>query len=269
MFKHIVFSNLWIALGAVCLTLNFYLLNNLSINTNVLLFVFFATLFSYNFQRLIKIKFKINLKGERVDWIKLNKTGIYFITIIALIGSVVYGLPLIEKTWKLLLLIGLLTFFYVWKIPGFKGKSLRDIPTLKIFIIALVWVLFCVVFPTWLADVDINNLIVYSGSVFLLMIAITIPFDVRDMNLDAQTKKTIPQLIGERKAAYLSVVLFLLSQVGLIYLYPQHKLGLLIFMLIGSWILIKSKNKNKELYFSGIVDGLLVLQSLLIYLLTS
>ncbi len=197
-----------------------------------------------------------------------HKKIIELLTVVAFIGSVFFGYELIIELWWLLLVIGLLTFFYVWKIPGLNGKSLRDIPTLKIFIIGFVWVLFCVLFLNRIENNGkiIPQLIFQGILTFVFIISITIPFDVRDMNLDAQSTKTIPQLIGEKKATYLSVVLFLLSQVGLIYLYPQHLYGLLIFMAIGSWVLIQSKNKNKELYFSGLVDGLLVLQTCFIVL---
>jgi hypothetical protein len=254
-------------LGALCLTLNFYILNDIEINKNVLVFIFFSTLFSYNFQRLVKIKFKINLKGERVVWMQLNVKGIYLITVIALIGSFSYGLPLLEGTWWLLLIIGLLTFFYVWKIPGLKGKSLRDIPTLKIFIIAFVWVMFCVLFPSVIENVRIDsiNILLYSLSVFTFMVAITIPFDTRDLHWDNESTKTIPQLIGERKAMYLSVILLLVSQVLLTYNFPKIIFSSLIFTIIGIIILSQSKNRNKELYFSGLVDGLLILQTVLFY----
>lgn len=224
LFKNIVYANLWISIGALNLTLNFYVLNDIESNKNVLAFVFFSTLFSYNFQRLIKIKYKINLKGERVDWLKLNHKGIYIISIVALVGSLIYGIPLLKETWWLLLIIGSLTFFYVWKIPGLKGKSLRDVPTLKIFVIAVVWVLFCVIFPALIINVRIEkiNLLLYSLSVFLFMISITIPFDVRDLDLDSKTKKTIPQLIGEKKSSYLSVILLVISQAILCVVFTQH-----------------------------------------------
>jgi hypothetical protein len=268
LFKSIVFSNLWISLGALSLTLNFYILNDIYINKNVLAFVFFSTLFSYNFQRLIKIKFKINLKGERVDWIKTNTKGIYLISIIALIGSLFYGIPLLDETWWLLLIIGSLTFFYVWKIPGLKGKSLRDVPTLKIFVIAIVWVLFCVIFPAVIENVRINsvNILFYSLSVFTFMIAITIPFDVRDLDLDALTKKTIPQLIGEKKSSYLSAILLLISQVILFSVYPKHIYGITLFSSIALLVLMISKKRNGEFYFACLVDGLLLFQMVLILL---
>lgn len=266
LFKSIVYSNLWISFGALCLTLNFYILNDIDINKNVLVFVFFSTLFSYNFQRLIKIRYKINLKGERVEWLKSNQKGIYFISFIALVGSLIYGLPLLKETWWLLLIIGSLTFFYVCKIPGLKGKSLRDVPTLKIFVIAVVWVLFCVIFPALIINVRIEkiNLLLYSSSVLLFMISITIPFDVRDLHLDSMTKKTIPQLIGEKKSSILSVILLVISQAILCVVFTQHIFGIILFTGLAFLVLLSSKKRNAELYFSGLVDGLLIFQTLLL-----
>ena len=36
-------------------------------------FVFFSTLFTYTFQRFVKIEMKINIVGDRVDWMKENR----------------------------------------------------------------------------------------------------------------------------------------------------------------------------------------------------
>lgn len=98
------------------------------------------------------------------------------------------------------------------------------------------------------------------------MIAITIPFDVRDMDNDAQTKKTIPQLFGEVKAKYLSILLLVISQGILIYVYPFDLYGVLIFTILSILVLRQSKKSNQELYFSGLIDGLLLLQAVLIWL---
>jgi len=266
--KQIVFSNLWISFGAVCLTLNFYVLNNIKINTSLLYFVFFTTLFSYNFQRLIKIKLNINLKGERVEWIMVNQKSVLLITSIALLGSVYFGFEFILEFWAHLTFIGVLTFFYVWKIPGLNGKSLRDIPTLKIFIIAFVWVLFCVIFPYLVENryLFTQRVIIDIISTFMLMVSITIPFDVRDMKLDKHTTKTIPQIIGETKARYLSIILFLLSEALIVYNYPNLMYSSFIFIVVSVIILNLSKQTNKEIYFSGLVDSILVIKTLIILL---
>jgi hypothetical protein len=91
---------------------------------------------------------------------------------------------------------GIISFFYVLHVPGLKGKNLRDIPGIKIYIIALVWVLITVIVP-YLIDTNLNfqKTLILFGAEVLFMISITIPFDIRDINLDEKSKKTIPQLI--------------------------------------------------------------------------
>ena len=247
------------------MTLNYYLFFNETINLKVLGLVFSSTLFTYNFQRLLKIQLKINLTGERVEWINSHVYTIYSITLISFLASIYFGLLFISKVWILFVLSGFISFFYVWKIPLLKGKNLRDIPGIKIYLIAFVWVVICVIMPFLLdSNIDYTSLSILSTSLFLFMVAITIPFDIRDIKLDDSSKKTIPQLIGIHKSVYLSIGLLVISQIILQLLLPFN-IGIWIFTIIGIITLLSAKKPQAELFYSGIIDGLLVMQIGLIW----
>jgi len=259
--------NLWIALGAVALTLNFYCIINESPNLNVLGFVFSSTLFTYNFQRLLKIYFKINLSGDRVEWILAHKILVYILTLISLIATLYFTFLFFESVWGLFMISGIISFFYVWKIPFIKGYNLRDVPGVKIYLIAVVWVLVCVLMPTILSElieVSFNTFLVALAS-FAFIVSITIPFDIRDIDLDEKSKKTIPQLIGVKSAVYLSIGLIIFSQILLQYLISFNA-GIWIFIPSAIFILFQSEKTQPELFFSGLVDGLLILQLVLLYM---
>lgn len=252
---------MWIALGAVALALNYYLVFDETVNLNVLGFIFSSTLFTYNFQRLLKIHVKINLSGDRLEWIKNHSSLIYFITIISLLFTIYFSYIFLKEVWVLFLISGGLSFFYVWKVPLLKGKNLRDLPGIKIYLIAFVWALICVLTPKIIKEGtdNLESILTMSVAFFIFIVSITIPFDIRDVTLDEVSKKTIPQLIGINSAVYLSIGLLVLSQVLLQLLLPFN-LGIWMFTLLGIIVLYQSKFKQPELFFSGIIDGLFIMQ---------
>lgn len=258
---------MWIAIGAVAFALNFYIISDESPNLSVLGFIFSSTLFTYNFQRLLKIYFKINGSGERVNWILTHKVIVYSVTFFSLLFTLYFTVVFFEQVWELFLISGVISFFYVWRVPLLNGKNLRDLPAIKIYLIGFVWVIICVLMPSILSErSEINrDIFLISLVLFIFIISITIPFDIRDVNLDESSKKTIPQLIGVKASVYLSIGLLILSQVLLQLLVPFN-IGIWIFALIASIILFQSKTIQPELYFSGIVDGLFLLQIGLLYL---
>lgn len=258
--KHIVYSNLWIAIGAASFTLNTYFLAQSKINFGIIGLIFFATLFTYNFQRLLKLKFKINLKGERVEWIKKNKLFIYILTCIAGIASTFLFMPFISKIWLLTIFSALITTFYVVKIPGLNGKNLRDIPGIKIYTIAIVWSISTVIIPELVDNLlSLTKMVLLAASNFLFIISITIPFDIRDINLDDPSKKTIPQLIGVKKANTISIILLILSQFVICFVNIGGLFYAILITLITLPLLWQSETKKPELFFSGLIDGILIL----------
>lgn len=265
--KYIVYSNIWISFGAVFFTLNYYVTNGITPNIFLLAFVFFSTLFTYTFQRFVKIKLNINCIGERAEWMRSNKILVVFLLLSSLLLSIYFSFFFLEKIWLLFLICGFLSFFYVWKVPGLKGKNLRDLPGLKIFLISTVWVFITVLMPCLVNDhQNAGYPIVILIAELLFLISITIPFDIRDVNLDESTKKTIPQLMGVKKSTYMSIILMISSQVLFQSLFPTINWGIVIVTIVAIVLLYRAKPNRNELYFSGVIDGLLILQPVLMYL---
>ena len=198
---------------------------------------------------------------------KKNKSLVSISLLVSLLSSICFGYFFWENVWLLFLISGSLSFFYVCKVPGLNGKNLRDLPGIKIYIIGVVWVIITVLVP-YLVDpnFDLNRTLILFVSEVLFMISITIPFDIRDINLDEASKKTIPQLIGVKKSIYVSIILILISQVMMHYLMSDMNIGIWILALICCVILYNCTSKKQELYFSGLIDGLLILQPVLLFL---
>jgi 1,4-dihydroxy-2-naphthoate octaprenyltransferase len=100
---------------------------------------------------------------------------------------------------------------------------------------------------------------------FIFILAITLPFDIRDIYLDEATKKTIPQRIGEANTRILSALL-LVGQLVLIYqILGQWPVLYTFFTGLSIFLIFKSKSDTNDLYFSFVIDGLLILQGLTLY----
>ena len=158
-----------------------------SYNIDIVVFLFFATFISYNFQRIISIYKTPN--HSRRNWFDNHSKLIYFLITISLIVFINLFLGFNNNSQLLIVIISFCSFMYPF--------ILRTIPYIKIYLIALVWCL-----STVLLTATENNLVISIDVIlslisrFLFIVAITIPFDIRDIKFDALTLKTIPMLFG-------------------------------------------------------------------------
>lgn len=255
--EHIIYSNLVVSLsiGMLC----WGICHQLHITKDEIygIFVFASTLLTYNIQRLIKANQQRQTPTNQVNWISAHKNWIYFLLLISGFTTAYYFFQLFQLRIEILFILGassLMSLLYVFKI---KQISLREIPYLKIHIIAFV----CIVA---IGVVELLNEHIFQlskwGFVFIhyiYFLAITIPFDIRDVKFDSPKLKTIPQVFGVRKAVAISVflyVLFLLYFVLFktdIFKNPFFDASVLFTFLL----LIKTNQTRKEFYFSGIIEA--------------
>lgn len=269
-----IHTNVYIALGAVALTLETQVQLGIAPQFHpYLLLIFFATLFDYNLHRFITvITHKDAIDNPKHRWIKNNRPFFYTLVVASVVGFFWTALAADRRVLLTLAPLGALTFFY--SLPVFKkGKSLfrlREIPALKIFLIAFVWSATTILLPYIYFDKTIGatRMALLLAERFLFVFAITIPFDVRDMASDAATGlKTIPLLLGKLRAMQLAngaILLFLLI-CGLQY-WPQPWLMAALFISGGStyFLLNSDRLQSKYLYHYAVLDGTLLLQGLLV-----
>ena len=95
---------------------------------------------------------------------------------------------------------------------------------MKIVWIALVWAFTVSVFTVghWVSENDIW-LFLYC---FTFIVAITIPFDIRDIDYDSKSFRTIPQLIGEVPARFLGFALIWVSFFLVVLIIDEYSLFL-------------------------------------------
>ena len=247
----IVFSNIWISLGAVGTTLVYFLNSKLTIDYYYLILVFFATLFAYNFQYINGQKANSERQVQS-SWLFKNSQLIKIITYSSLIISVVLSFFIFPLNFTLLSLPAL-TLVLMYKNGITMKYSLRNIPFIKIIVISFCWMWTCTILPQLLNNFFFDWKI--SLFIFLYIFTITLPFDIRDNNFDNQSIKTIPQLIGLKKTYILSLLMLL---VLMVFSYFMINSFLVFFILLTLIIMIPSYKIQSENYYLFILDGLLV-----------
>lgn len=170
--------------------------------------------------------------------------------------------------------IALLTLFY--SIPVFGNKKsifrLREIPYLKIFLIAFVWASSTILLPIMQSNTVFNKVDVTAmlAERFFFVFAITIPFDIRDMETDKQAGlKTIPILFNENTStAIANLSLFIFFLISFFHYQIQNSwfiIGALSISTLTTFLFLNEKKIKKLNYFHyGILDGTMLLQGLLV-----
>ncbi|WP_288446018.1 hypothetical protein [uncultured Chryseobacterium sp.] len=145
------------------------------------------------------------------------------------------GIRLIK--WFIIVVLGLLYNSF------FLDTYIRKIPLLKVFYVGLVWALM----NCWLTLPEFNFPIFFIS--FFYITALVLPFDIRDMNVD--TVKTFPTLIGVQNTKYLAYILIFISNLLSVFYLEQPYSTVFFLSGIISYVLIYfSENERSDAYFS-------------------
>ena len=251
--RFFIYSNLWLALcaSALCLCSELILEDT---NLKVTTFVFFATLFSYNFQALLSLK--TSIANNKKKWIQDNLNLVYFLLFSSIAIAAYISFDFNSKT---LFLTGILCF-----ISLFYSFGLRSIPFIKIFLISISWTIGTVllfIFESETTQFDPKALGVVIGRIFFVF-ALVIPFDIRDLQYDSKRLKTIPQIFGYHKARLIAILFlfayFLITLLQYIYYQIDFNifLAILICCLISSALIYQANTKKPIFFFSFWIEGL-------------
>ncbi len=250
----LVYGNLWIALSVS--NYSFLAASWLGERLSIyhLILVFCATLLMYNFQRLFKL-FK-GIHHPRIQWMEKNLFLVYGLISLGLLFCAISAFKIFDFSqayyidFAVLAMVGSVSLLYAF--PFIRKKtSLRDIPFLKIHLIAISWALVSSVFILN----NTNNSLLVLLEKYLFVLAITIPFDIRDISIDEPQKKTIPQLLGVKYARILSVFLLICSWfVCHQNSFPYYSVD---FMYLVAILLCSLARPNKsDYFFSFLIDGI-------------
>lgn len=210
-------------------------------------------------------------KGNaKLRWSSRNRTLFLVLLVLAVFGMMLLLARLRMAVITGYVLAGVLALAYYAPVLGRKGNrvGLRSLYGAKVFYIALVWVFACLGLPILVAyarnwPVSAPQALQLAAWMFLFVVAITIPFDIRDRKSDRKYGlRTLPVLIGARRSQYVSTLL--LGIHGLWVLASGYGTCVRILLLFVSAYAIglvwRAKADKGDYYYFLALDGLLVLQ---------
>lgn len=256
----------------------YYLLDNKGTpDIMYLMAVFMGTTGFYAYHRLADLPKLMDLHpGEKYKNISGIRNSILVISILCSLTSLILFFFL-KFVFMVILAIGsTITLLYSHSLSR-RVKKLREMGYLKIFLIALVWGAVTALIPSLESGTksNISMLVFLERSLFIF--ALTLPFDIRDLRIDQQIKvRTIPMLIGKQTSLTLALLILLCIQPAINYylvrvgIYQNvHFMILFATNIIISWFVWRSGKIEKDFYFTGILDGMMLFQPIAILILSA
>lgn len=269
-------SNVFISVAAVALTIETQIQLGMTPQWHpYVLLIFFATLVEYNLHRLITVLTnKEALASDKHRWVIEHRALFYALVGLSIVGFLITTLQAQPIVLLALAPFAVITLLYSFPIPiTSRGVTrFRQIPYLKIFLIAITWSSISIFLPVSQTQQVFSKphiALIFIERV-LFVFAITIPFDIRDMGTDKKYGlKTIPLLIGERLSIRLSIAslcaVLILSCIHYMY---THQWGIAIALIVSTtttMLCIGSRRVQRlRHYHYGVLDGTMILQGALV-----
>ena len=249
-------SSIHVALAVYSLVRVTEIYFDLPYNENLNYFIFFATITAYNF-----IKYAGVAKIYHMSLTKsMRLIQIFSFICFCLLCYYAWLLPF--ETLVFFLPFGLLTGLYIIPFLGGFQKNLRKISYLKIFVVAGVWAGVTAVIPLIAVENEIDsNLVLIFAQRMLFALALILPFEIRDMQLDFEDVKTLPQKIGveQTKKVGLALLLFALTIEFLITDSSMNRNIFLAVCFVLLLFLMRSKKTQSKYYSAFWVESLPIL----------
>jgi 4-hydroxybenzoate polyprenyltransferase len=272
--EFVLFSSIFIAACAVALCIETNLLLRLPLNSiSFYCFVFGATLVQYNLHYLVKTTAVNN--SERLAWSSRNKT-VHNVFLITGIGLILFSFLSFRLHHFIILgILAAIAFLYSFPVlPFTKKKRIKDYGVLKIITLALLWTLVTVWFPVnnFPFERNIYLFVFFKRFVFLFLLCLL--FDMRDIEVDKKENiRTLAVFLGKKKSYFIVYsILFLFVILSFLQFFYFNDVRVLTAMLISAmatFLVIKLTRKiNSDFLYLAGIDGMMLLQAFLVYLLT-
>ncbi len=270
----VLYSNVWIALAAVAMALQSQLI--LEQKAQLQPFhglLFFGSLALYATHRLIGLSRIWSHQEGRYAIIRQLRTLVLILAILSSLAGLYFASLLSFRLMLWFIPAGLASLAYV--VPFLKKKKrLRDVNYIKIFLIAGAWSWLTAFLPTFFVDAATQNqILALSLERFFFVFAITLPFDIRDLKIDREANvRTLPSAIGLKATRWLaglslSVMLLCAGWSFWLDIYTwKMVLALFLSALISYLFILEASPDRPDHYFTGWLDGMMILQPLLVWL---
>jgi 4-hydroxybenzoate polyprenyltransferase len=268
----LLYSNFWIACCAVAMTLQTQLLLHGQLEYNPLIgLIFFATLMVYAVHRIVGL-FRLQefIQEGRYFIINKFKSHIWIYATVGLLGSIYCFFQLQRPVQIAIVLPAFFSMGYILPVFGRSTKlRLRDFNGIKIFLVASVWAYVTVLLPALQYPVAQSTIIWMFIERFIFVFAITLPFDIRDLKVDEFNQvKTIPSVLGINRTLLLAMGLLDIFWIICYFSYDLNVFwAMLATALFTALLIYQSPKQQHDYYFTGFLDGTMILQPVLVYLM--
>lgn len=200
----------------------------------LLLFILLGTISGYNFVKYSGISNRHHL--ENTPYVFLLR----IFTLLTLAGFLYCAWLLPLRVWYMTGAFGGLTVLYA--IPIYRGRNLRSLKGLKVLIIAAVWMGMAVLVPLQYHNLGFSGRVFSQcAEIYLLVVVLMIPFEIRDLKYDAPELATFPQILGVLNTKWLGT--FLLAGIAILAGYQNYigesylmiNYGVLVLALVAIW----------------------------------
>lgn len=197
-------ASIHVALSVLAMAgVTFHLYDSFS-DLDLLGFIFFSVIVCYNF-----IKYGVEAYKYLIVSNAYHKT-IQIFSFASFGGALYFLLQLDAQIWWGTLILGFLSALYAVPLLP-RARNLRNLAGLKIYIVAFVWAGFTVLLPLLDAGLPLNwNFWITFIQRFLLVLVLILPFEIRDLQWDDTSLRTLPQVLGIKSTQRLGVVLTIL-----------------------------------------------------------
>ena len=251
-----------LAVYALVRVTEFYL--GLSYNENLDYCIFYGTITGYNFIKYAGIA-KLHHRS-----LAENLKIIQIFSLISFVLMLFYASRLAINTVLVFLPLGIITLLYA--VPFLNGftKNLRNVGSVKILVIALIWAITTVLLPVLDAEKIITtNVIFQTVQRLLFVIVLTIPFDIRDLKFDHKALQTLPQILGVARVKKFGFILLALTIFLEFFITPNSNFKA-IFIIIFFMLLIllqRAKRKQTKYYASFWVEAIPIFWFILLFVI--
>jgi len=271
---YLLYSSVFISICAFALTIETYLLAGLPVSVPMAVFVFLATLFTYNLSSIqsVIIRRSKYVEVNPASWWHRHRKSMAILGLasigLAFIVYLYFGLRL--NFWFVLHLAVISIGYTIPILYRRKSvKPLRRVPLLKVFLIAYVWAVVTATFPLIDAGVfilDHQALMLFLRR-FLFILALALLFDIRDYTYDRHTQTlTVPGLIGVKYTKVLSLILLIVYALIVVQLESGITLSALLASVVGAaFVVVFSSEFKPRVYFLFLADGAMLLHAALVY----
>lgn len=247
LFNFYINASIHVALAVYALTRVTEVYFDLPYNQNLDIFIFLGTITGYNF-----IKYAGVAKLYHMSLTKsLRLIQIFSFVCFVLLCYFGWLLPL--KTLAYFTPFGVFTILYIIPFLGGFQKNLRGISYLKVFVVAGVWAGVTTSIPLLANDYAFDSTLILSFfQRMLFVLALILPFEIRDMQLDLQDVRTLPQKIGVQQTKKVGFVL-LLFVLTLEFLITENNLlrNVSLGICFGLLFFIMRTKENQSKYYSA------------------